>query len=647
MYTYTCADAEDQLKIALKEGEVDVLVSTVIFVGSNFSDQIVMGDRESSSTSISNVFILEENNLKLLQSEIVETFLANNATELKQKFLLSASNQDGLTKIPLSSRRSLSPNAEMSASNLSEEHDYLPHEQHSPLTAYALNEPQQNVEDDEAYALNEPQQNIEDDEQRISEQMPLHPVIPREEHSSLAVNPMHIPTDQLTGGINKQNNLLDSSRIITLMQGGSGEVQSLHLLHAIESKDSLILSLLPLLTQQLLSFGILDVQFTAEMLEKFPDISEKWVLIAPSLMSKTSQSEIDLVEHSPHRHKFASDYSGGVLISNQEEVLKVLGTLHSIKKEQIPYSWFYLWHSVKNTLQLKNSKVITLDTVHFSNTCGIQSSQQLKDALACLHKSGLLIYFSDILPNVIFEDVSLLVSLLISLFQNIKCTGLLTDADFYDVRGVYDIVFTYDNAIKLLKGLCLLSQLNSRQFLMPCVLTTSLSPQDLSNYCKETKDSCLVVQHPMATKIFGFLICFVTSQESSDFWPWRIRTGLNKGDPVCIFTNCAQFSLPGYDCTITLFASNSCVKIYTEYKDYQPPLFLIKNAVVRGIEKACACYRYTSMESLTCDVGFNCVCGSTDIEHNMIWLKQSLICSFNPEQTFKLSQSQQRWFEGM
>ncbi len=101
------------------------------------------------------------------------------------------------------------------------------------------------------------------------------------------------------------------------------------------------------------------------------------------------------------------------------------------------------------------------------------------------------------------------------------------------------------------------------------------------------------------------------------------------------------------DCTITLFASNSCVHIYTEYKDYQPPLFLIKTTVIRGIEKACESYHYTSMESLACDVGFNCICGSQDNKHNniMIWLKQSLICSFNSERTFKLSQSQQHWFD--
>ncbi|XP_064395980.1 uncharacterized protein LOC135343006 isoform X3 [Halichondria panicea] len=621
-------DAEEQLKIALKEGGVDVLVSTVLFVGSNFSDQIVMDDRESGSTSISRFFILEDNNLKLLQSEVVEAFLASNAAELKQKF---PSDQDSSCDPPkteasanyiseskdylpkaetsandLSESKNFLPKAETSAKDLSELKDFLPHKQHSPLKSYAVNEPQQIAGDDE------------------------HHITKREEHSSPASTSMHIPTDQLTR---------NKSRIVTLMQGASDELQSLHLMNAIECKHSLILTILPLLTPQLSSFGILDVQFTAEMLEKFPDISEKWIVIAPSLM-KTSKNEIDLVENSPHRHKFALNFSGGVLFSSHEEVLKVLRTLRSMNKEQIPYSWFYLWSFVKNTLQLNNSKIITLDTViRISDTCGIKSGQQLQDALAYLHKCGLLIYFKDILPNVIFEDVSLLMSLMISLLKNIKYTGLLTDTDFHAVQNVYDSIFTYDNVIKLLKGLCLLSQISSHQFLMPCVLTTSLSPQDLSIYCKEP---CLVVQHPMATNVFGFLICFVTSQESSDFWPWKILTNPNTGDPVCIFSNCAQFSLPGYDCMITLFASNSCVRIYTEYKNYQPPLFLIKTAVIRGIEKACKCYQ---LESLACDVGFNCICGSTDIEHNMIWLEQSLICSFNSEQTFKLSQSQQRWFD--
>ncbi len=615
----SCADAEEQLKIALKEGGVDVLVSTVLFVGSNFSDQIVM---ESGSTCISRFFILEDNNLKLLQSETVEAFLANNAAELKQKFPLSASDQDqdSLPDPPkteasandLSESKDNLPKAETSANDLSESKDFLPHEQHSPLIAYAVNEPQQNAGNDE---------------RRITKHMPLDP---SEEHSSPVIDSMHIPTDQLTD---------NKSRIVTLMQGASDELQSLHLIHAVECKHSLILSILPLLTPQLSSFGILDVQFRAEMLEHFPDISEKWIVMAPLLMSKISQNKIDLVEN---RHTFASDFSGEV---NQEEVFKVLGTLRSINKEQIPYSWFYLWNSVKNTLQLNNSKVITLDKViHISDTCGIQPGQQLKDALAYLHKSNLLIYFSDILPNFIFEDVSLLMSLLISLIGNIRSTGLLTYANFYDVQGVYDSAFTHDNAIKLLKGLCLLSQISSHQFLMPCVLITLLSPQDLSNYCKEPRDSCLVVQHPMATNVFGFLICFVTSQENSDFWPWRIRTDLNKGDPVCVYKNCAQFSLPGYDCTITLFAYSSSIKIYTEYKDYQPPLSLIKTTVILGIEKACESYHY-AMKPLTCDIGFTCTCGSTDIEHNMIWCEQSWICSFNPEQSFKLSQSQQRWFD--
>ncbi len=552
---------------------MDVLVSTVLFVGSN---QIVMDDRESGSTSISRFFILEDNNLKLLQSEVVEAFLASNAAELKQKFPsdqdsscdppkteASANNisesKDYLPKAETSAKdlseskhflpkaetsandfseskdylpkaetsandlselKDFLPKAETSANDLSESKDFLPHKQHSPLKSYAVNEPQQIAGDDEHH---------------ITKRMRLDP---SEEHSSPASTSMHIPTDQLTH---------NKSRIVTLMQGASDELQSLHLMNAIECNHSIILSILPLLTPKLSSFGILDVQFTAEMLEKFPDISEKWIVIAPSLM-KTSKNEIDLVENSPHRHKFASNFSGGVLFSSQEEVLKVLGTLHNINKEQIPYSWFYLWHSVKNTLQLNNSKIITLDTViHISNTCGIESGQQLKDALAYLHKSGLLIYFRDILPNVIFGDVSLLMSLMISLLEKIKYTGLLTDADFHAVQDVYDSIFTYDNAIKLLKGLCVLSQISSHQFLMPCVLTTPLSPQDLSNYCKEPKDSYLVVQHLKAINVFGFLTCFVTSQDSSDFWPWKILTNPNTGDPVCMFTNCAQFSLPGYD----------------------------------------------------------------------------------------------------
>ncbi len=598
-----------------------------------------MDDRESGSTSITRFFILEDNNLKLLQSEVVEAFLASNAAELANNISESkddlpkaetsakdfSESKDYLPKAEtsandLSELKDFLPKAETSANDLSESKDFLPHKQHSPLKSYAVSEPQQIAGDDEHH---------------ITKRMPLNP---SEEHNSPASTSMHILTDQLTESDNK-------SRIVTLMQGASDELQSLRLINAIECKHSLILSILPLLTPKLLSFGILDVQFTAEMLEKFPNISEKWIVIAPSLM-KTSKNEIDLVENSPHRHKFASNFSGGAFFSSQEEVLKVLWTLHSINKEQVPYSWFYLWNSVKNTLRLKNSKVITLDTVnHISDTCGIQPGQQLKDALAYLHKSDLLIYFRDILPNVIFEDVSLLMSLMISLLENIKCTGLLTDADFHAVQDVYDSIFTYDNAIKLLKGLCILSQISSHQFLMPCVLTTLLSPQDLSNYCKEPKDSCLVVQHLKAINVFGFLTCFVTSQDSSDFWPWKILTNPNTGDPVCMFTNCAQFSLPGYDCTITLFASNSCVQIYTEYKDYQPPLFLIKTTVIRGIKKACESYHYTSMESLACDVGFNCICGSQDNKHNMIWLKQSLICCFNSEQTFKLSQSQQRWFD--
>ena len=128
-----------------------------------------------------------------------------------------------------------------------------------------------------------------------------------------------------------------------------------------------------------------------------------------------------------------------------------------------------------------------------------------------------------------------------------------------------------------------------------------------------------------------------------NLWPWKIR--IDKRFPTCLYKNCAELVLPGYNCIITLLESSDNIRVYIEFVDSQPPFAKIRESIIAGLKRATSSYYYSDVHI---KLSFNCTCGSVDFKHVTVYHEQNknLECPYNSNrEAFPLSRTQKVWFE--
>ena len=434
----------------------------------------------------------------------------------------------------------------------------------------------------------------------------------------------------------------DHTAILNMMYCHSEERQQLNLLHAIESSQRVLLKILPLLSQPI-SIGVIDTEHI-EILESIHHISKKWMIVqAQSEQMTTAISTTEIVD--PIKHKLLLGTSGSDIVFPMYAARNMLNKmLFRAHKKRVPCSWYYLCYRIRNSFRETKRKVISYSEVsQLCHLCRIQQSD-LTDVLDFLHVSGLLVYFKTILPNQVLEDISVLISILEAVLKNkdlYDSASIVTEDDFRAATNL-DGVFNHVDAIELFKGLFLIFQIDQQLFSIPYSIEISLRNEELSHYCKQSPNlPFLLIQYPTKDYIFAFLICFVTSNHKNNPWPWKLSI---TEKPVCLFKNCAQFILPGYNCIITLFASDSFIEAHVYCMDNKPPLSAIRSAIVAGLEEAHNSFHLT--EPFNYKTGFFCPCGSIDKKHLVTFSEKTRqwICSESLEEINTISRFQQNWF---
>ena len=436
---------------------------------------------------------------------------------------------------------------------------------------------------------------------------------------------------------------VDHTEIVNLMPSATEEQGYLDLLQTVECNDFVTLKLLPLFTQQL-SVGVLS----SDQLSNFKEIhhvSKTWIIV--EVDTKLHFADIEV----PIRHKLLkenTDRETDIFFSPHTALKRIINLSNKTERKAVPYAWYYLCHRIQIRYRESNRKIVSYDeALALCHHCRI-SPADLKKVLNFLNEIGLLVYYEDILPAQIFENISVLVTVLKSILRikDVHST-IVREEHFQQVEDIYvNGVFTPVDAIELFKGLCLLLQLEGQLFSIPYLNEHSLNRKDLNQYREQTSyNPFLCIRYSMTTSMFGFLVCFVASSHNSILWPWKLHINKATGNPTCLFKNCAQYTLPGYDCKITLFNSDSFLEVCVEYSDSQPPLSEIGRAVITGLERAHNTFHLA--ETFSYETCFYCTCGSLDREHLAVFSeeKQLVICSEDSKATFKLSSLQSNWTE--
>ena len=432
-----------------------------------------------------------------------------------------------------------------------------------------------------------------------------------------------------------------SGNVLKLMSEASEEMHSLQLIHAIECYNLKIIPVLPLILQCTITFGVGYTE-RAEILKTVQHLSKKWLII------KTEESNVEILKtFSSLKTPFETDISFQPNFSTKDLALFSCET----EEKAIPYAWYFFCHSIQTAFKETKRKVMSMDEVSdVSKRCHI-SMDEIPKVLSYLHKSGLLLYYSDILPNVIFESASLIIRILSSAILNSHSEvvtnndGIIRESSLSQVEDVFvEGLFTFRDVVKLLQNLSIIAPVGTQLFCMPTLLRKV--PDAYENLLR-TQGTVfpLHVKYPVAAGVFEYLLCYLTSEQNEELWPWKIHIDDRKRKPTCLHNNCAELALPGYECTITLLQSSDCIKVCVDFADSQPPFAKIRNSIIAGVKKANCSYNYPDTEI---KLGFSCACGSVDFEHTIILHKQDqlLKCSYDSSgQALPLSRIHKLWLE--
>ena len=482
----------------------------------------------------------------------------------------------------------------------------------------------------------------------------------------------------------------DSENILDLMLKSSSEQHQLELVHGINCTDLELLKVLPIflrgislcvvctdLSHNLDEQALIEAQTVAEqispltskqLIHQFLPLTQK-LLVAGSHAKQTLGSQ----ETRQANKRILSSLSKDKLILNGKEAIfsvntysvgdqnaariqeRIISLTELSEQKQAPFSWHLLGHKLKEYLTENDRKIVSKKNFSEYAQKFHVSEDDLDAALQHLHELGLLFHYGDILPNVIFIDLTVFTDIIVSIkinsqhFSPSAHSAVITVYDFQQVRNVYvRDLFTYKEAIKLFQELNIISTFGDNStFIMPCLIKEVLSSDNFMKHRKDdTSVAPLLIQCPMAHGLFSFVVNFLTSKQNENPWPWAIAVKADKNKPVCLYKNSAQFTLPGYNTLITLLVSESeeLLQVHVEFKHERPSLVPIRNALSEGLNRA-----YTALRcpgSLDYKVGFTCLCGCVSYRHVMLNQEhQGWKCSVKPAAIMRLTESQQIWFE--
>ena len=371
------------------------------------------------------------------------------------------------------------------------------------------------------------------------------------------------------------------------------------------------------------------IQVTSKQLLK--DIS----VLATKLLVVGKHAEVESIESNERmseiifrdigQAKFITDEDGkqaifevGISRSEIENIEQhLVSSLALIELKQVSLSWHMLGHAIKKVMRQYNRKFISKQEVLIIATKFRLSNTDLELALLNLHMSGLILYYGNVLPNVIFKDSIVLIELIaqINLYAMQHNQGAIIPLTAFEAcEKMYGGLFTCKEAMSLFKDLHILTELETSLFLMPCLLRGKVSVETLSSIfsANDTKVAPLVIQCSLSRGIFEYIMCYLCSQCNSHPWPWKI-----KAPQFRVFKNCVQFILPGLNVLITLYRQeNTEMTVYvTSMQDYEI-LPSIRAAIVNGLNKAAEAFHISSQAVPV--VGFHCTCGQVNYTHMIV-----------------------------
>ena len=298
-------------------------------------------------------------------------------------------------------------------------------------------------------------------------------------------------------------------------------------------------------------------------------------------------------------------------------------------------------------------------------------------AIDYLDEHCLIFHYRDILPNVIFSDVQVLLDKVTELVQaSYQVKSGITRAhegywqSFCDCARVsqaflsqdlfkkhyVDDLFTPTQLIALFRRLSIFADFNEKEYFVPALLE-SLSNDELKSHRVSASAALppLVLVFPDGGPqlgVFCCLIVFLLSSENSFPVPWKLQCNSDQVTPKCLKRNCVVFRIPGYAGSISVIDSYHHLELHFTFPPriaakpsslYAKISSLICQAVVKGLMVASQKLDYDFVMPNPC---FACPCTRAVFHHAKPGNGNTcLICSEDEEECCELQPSHNVWLE--
>ena len=324
----------------------------------------------------------------------------------------------------------------------------------------------------------------------------------------------------------------------------------------------------------------------------------------------------------------------------EEKDFKMAGLIRSRITEEncsqqfkVPIAWFLLEQDIQ---QLGNSVISMKECVCLASELKM-NPQTLRAALEYFDKLNILLYFPQILPNVVFTNSQVIVDKVTEIVEfSFYLRGLEEEnserqqwSDFVNYgiisrrmltelfpKHFIDHLFTVDELLYLFQHLLIVAQLNYHDFLMPAVL-----PEIPAAYLSRWQPSSLtpvLIYFPDGCAPGGAFCCLSVYLISK--CGWRIAD--------TFYRNRLKFELENYPANVTL----TLIDRFQYFQVYlQGPPTLIHSickwvvaSISTGLDKACVALNY---DTINHSIAIPCPCKKIEIEHAATLDKQYWTCT--------------------
>ena len=296
------------------------------------------------------------------------------------------------------------------------------------------------------------------------------------------------------------------------------------------------------------------------------------------------------------------------------------------RRKKMPIAWFGLEVILHDMAQKKKREALSV------LECKQAAEQvQLKDeaftaALNHLAECNILLYYPDVLPDVVFCNPQVLLSIITELVQHryklleqpdptksisgnwkrFKDYAYITQKLLDEFPGhYYDGVFSSSDLITLFTSHSIMAPVGNGEYLMPALLP---------ELCPRGNQSIILSGDPLPSGgllgpllsgdpllirykegcfpngVFCFLVAFLINDAK-----WKVCT--KEGKPKCLYSNSVAFSTSSYPATVTIIDSLSYFAVHVVLcHDFPSPHSSVLADVHRGIMSACEHLGYQCAE---------------------------------------------------